>query len=239
MSKKKIIFSILAFFAALIVTLIITFPLSAVASKIISDTVTKNKIDLRYDKIDITFFGASASNIKSGPLVIKNIELDYNPIGLIFKRISFKADSPAFMLTGKLAGSNINADVKASVAGIAQIAGMSGSGSIDGKIEYNIKDEKGSINVTSPNKVSFNHPLMPVAVDSVQGQADIDKNKLTIKNFSAKGANSLNITGFVDLNKKKIDTSVLNINGEASMGNYPLKFNLVGPARAPKFSIKK
>ena len=89
MSKKKIIFSILAFFAALIVTLIITFPLSAVASKIISDTVTKNKIDLRYDKIDITFFGASASNIKSGPLVIKNIELDYNPIGLIFKRISF------------------------------------------------------------------------------------------------------------------------------------------------------
>lgn len=238
MTKKQILFSIIAFFAALVVTLIITFPLSAVASKIIADTVTKNKIDLRYDKIDITFFGAAASNIKTGPLVIKNVELNYNPVGLLFKRISFKADSPAFMLTGKLAGNQLSADIKASVAGIAQITGMTGSGTVNGQIEYNIKDEKGTINVTSPNKVSFNHPLMPVAVDSLQGQADINKNKLTIKNLSAKGANSLNVTGYVDLNKQKIDTSVLNITGEASMGNYPLKFTLTGPARAPKFSIK-
>ena len=115
---------------------------------------------------------------------------------------------------------------------------MTGSGTVNGKIEYNIKDEKGFVNAESPNKVSFNHPLMPVAVDSLQGQADINKNKLTIKNLSAKGANSLNVTGYVDLNKQKIDTSVLNINGEASMGNYPLKFALTGPARAPKFSIK-
>lgn len=238
MTKKQIIFSVLAFFAALILTLIVTFPLSSVASKIIADTVTKNKIDLRYDKIDITFFGASASNIQTGPLVIKNVELNYNPLGLLFKKISFKADSTAFMLTGKLSGNELNADIKASVAGIAQITGMTGSGTVNGKIEYNIKDEKGIVNVESPNKVSFNHPLMPVAVDSLKGQVDINKNKLTIKNLSAKGANSLNVTGYVDLNKQKIDTSVLNINGEASMGNYPLKFALTGPARAPKFSIK-
>lgn len=238
MTKKQIIFSITAFFAALIVTLIVTFPLSSVASKIIADTVEKNKIDLRYDKINITFFGATASNIQTGPLVIKNVTLDYNPLGLLFKRVSFKADSPAFILSGKLAGSNLNADIKASVAGIAQITGMTGSGTVNGKIEYNIKDEKGIINIESPNKVSFNHPLMPVSVDSLQGQADINKNKLTIKKLSAKGANSLNVTGYVDLNKQKIDTSVLNISGEASMGNYPLKFALTGPARAPKFSIK-
>ena len=52
MTKKQIIFSIIAFFAAFILTLIVTFPLSSVASKIIADTVTKNKIDLRYDKIE-------------------------------------------------------------------------------------------------------------------------------------------------------------------------------------------
>lgn len=238
MTKKQIIFSIMAFFTALILTLIVTFPLSAVASKIIADTVVKNKIDLRYDKIDISFFGATASNIQTGPLVIKNVTLDYNPVGLLFKRISFKADSPAFILTGRLTGNDINADIKASVAGIAQIAGMTGSGTVNSKIEYNIKDEKGIINIESPNKVSFNHPLMPVAVDSLNGQADINKNKLIIKNLSAKGANSLNVTGYIDLNKQKIDTSVLNINGEASMGSYPLKFALQGPARAPKFSIK-
>ncbi len=238
MTKKQIIFSIIAFFAAFILTLIVTFPLSSVASKIIADTVTKNKIDLRYDKIDISFFGATASNIQTGPLVIKNIELNYNPVSLLFKRISFKADSPAFMLTGKLTGNDLNADIKASVAGIAQITGMTGSGTVNGKIKYNIIDEKGVVNVESPNKVSFNHPLMPVAVDSLKGQADINKNKLTIKNLSAKGANSLNAAGYVDLNKQKIDASVLNINGEASMGNYPLKFALTGPARAPKFSIK-
>ncbi len=238
MTKKQIIFSIIAFIIALFITLIITFPLNAVASKIIVDTVTNNKIDLHYDKINITFFGASASNIKTGPLTIKNIELNYNPLGLIFKRISFKADSPAFILTGKLSGNKLNADIKASVAGIAQISGMTGSGSINGAIEYNIKDEKGTINILSPNKVSFNHPLMPIAVDSLQGMADINKNKLNIQNLSAKGTNSLNVTGYVDINKQRIDTSVININGEASMGNYPLKFNLAGPARAPKFAIK-
>lgn len=134
MTKKQIIFSIMAFFTALILTLIVTFPLSAVASKIISDTVAKNKIDLRYDKIDISFFGAAASNIQTGPLVIKNVTLDYNPVGLLFKRISFKADSPAFILTGRLTGNDINADIKASVAGIAQIAGMTGSGTVNSKI---------------------------------------------------------------------------------------------------------
>lgn len=238
MNKKRIIFSIIAFLCALIVTLIVTFPLSAVASKIIADTVEKNKIDMRYDNINITFFGADASNIQTGPLTIKSIKLDYNPIGLLFKRVAFDVQSPAFMVTGKLSGSDLTADIKASVAGIAQIAGMTGSGSVSGKIVYNINDEKGSINLTSPNKVTFSHPLMPVAVDSLQGQADINKNKLTIKNLSAKGANSLNVTGYIDLNKQKIDTSVLNINGEASMGNYPLKFSLTGPARAPKFSLK-
>ena len=35
MTKKQIIFSITAFFAALIITLIAAFPLNAVASKII------------------------------------------------------------------------------------------------------------------------------------------------------------------------------------------------------------
>ena len=231
MTKKQIIFSITAFFAALIITLIAAFPLNAVASKIIEDTTAKNRIDLRYDKINVTFFGAAASNIQTGNLVIKNIELDYNPVGLLFKRITFKADSPAFMLTGRLKGSSLNADIKASVSGIAQITGITGSGTVNGKIEYNIKDEKGIVNLESPNKVS-------VSVDSLNGQADINKNKLTIKNLSAKGVNSLNVTGYIDLNKQKIDTSILNINGEASMGSYPLKFALTGPARAPKFSIK-
>lgn len=238
MTKKQIIFSITAFFTALLITLIITFPLNAVTSKIIADTVEKNKIDLRYDNINITFFGATALNIQSGPLLIKNVELNYNPVGLIFRKISFKADSPAFMLTGRLSGNNINADIKASVAGIAQITGMTGSGSINGKVEYNIKNEKGIISIASPNKVTFNHPLMPVSVDLLQGEADIDKNRLTIKNMTAKGSNSLKVAGYIDLNKKKIDKSVLNISGEASMGNYPVKFNLTGPARTPKFSIK-
>ncbi len=238
MTKKQIIFSITAFFAALIITLIAAFPLNAVASKIIEDTTAKNRIDLRYDKINVTFFGAAASNIQTGNLVIKNIELDYNPVGLLFKKITFKANSPAFMLTGRLKGSSLNADIKASVSGIAQITGITGSGTVNGKIEYNIKDEKGIVNLESPNKVSVNHPLMSVSVDSLNGQADINKNKLTIKNLSAKGVNSLNVTGYIDLNKQKIDTSILNINGEASMGSYPLKFALTGPARAPKFSIK-
>ncbi len=238
MTKKQIIYSIIAFFIAFLVTLLIKFPLNTVASNIIADTVTKRKIDIRYDNIDVTFFGTTATNVKTGPLIIKNIELDYNPLGLLFKRVNFKAESPAFVLSGKLRGSEINADVKASIAGLAEMAKMKGSGSISGSLNYNIKDEIGKIELNSPNKISFNHPLMMVMVDSLKGNADIDKNKLNIVSLKAEGSNSLNVTGFVDLNKQRIDTSILNIQCEASMNNMPLKFNITGPARMPKIAIK-
>lgn len=239
MNKKQIIFSVIAFFAAFLITIIIKFPLNAVVTNIITDTVQNKKIDIRYDSINVTFFGATATNVKTGPLVISNLELDYNPLGLLFKRVAFKADSTAFNLTGKLSGSKVNADIKGYIATLAQMGNMTGSGSFNGNFTYNIKDETGKITLDAPNKVTFNHPLMPIAVDNIKAEADINKNKLTINNFSATGSNSLKVTGFIDLNKQKIDTSILNIQGEASMGNFPLKFTLTGPARMPKVALVK
>lgn len=238
MSKKKILLSIIVFLCAFLVTIIIKFPLSAVASNIITDIVKARKVDFRYDSLNITFFGADAKNVKSGPIVIKTLELDYNPIGLLFKRVAFNAQSDAFVVNGKLAGNNLNVDAKVSVAGVAQIANMKGSGSFTTNLTYNIKDETGKLNIDAPNKITFNHPLMPIEADNLKGSADINKNKLTIQNLSATGTNSLKVTGYVDLNKKTIDTSILNIQGEASMGNFPLKFTLTGPARTPQISIK-
>lgn len=237
MNKKRIILSVIVFLCAFLITIIIKFPLNAVASNIIADTVKKRKIDIRYDSIDVSFFGAAATNVKSGPMVIKNIELDYNPLGLLFKRVTFKAQSDAFVLNGKFAGNDLTADVKVSIASLAQMANMTGSGSFTGSLNYNIKDEKGSLTIDAPNKVSFTHPLMPLQVDNLKANADIDKNKLTINDFAATGQNTLKVTGYVDLNKQKIDTSILNIKGEASMGNFPLKFTLTGPARMPKVAI--
>lgn len=237
MNKKRIILSVIVFLCAFLITIIVKFPLNAVVSNIIADTVKNRKIDIRYDSINVTFFGSTATNVKSGPIVIKNIELDYNPLGLLFKRVSFKAQSDAFILNGKLSGNNLNADVKVSIASLAQMVNMTGSGSFTGNITYNIKNETGKINLDAPNKISFNHPLMPLQADNLKANADIDKNKLTINDFSATGQNTLKVTGYVDLNKQKIDTSILNIKGEASMGNYPLKFTLTGPARMPKVAV--
>lgn len=237
MNKKRIILSIIVFLCAFLITIIIKFPLNAVVSNIISETVKNRKIDIRYDSINVTFFGSTAVNVKSGPIVVKNIELDYNPLSLLFKRVSFKAQSDAFILEGKLAGNDLNADVKVSIASLAQMVNMSGSGSFTGNITYNMKNETGKINLDAPNKISFNHPLMPLQADNLKANADINKNKLTINDFSATGQNTLKVTGYVDLNKQKIDTSILNIKGEASMGNYPLKFTLTGPARMPKVAV--
>lgn len=238
MGRKKIILSIVVFLCAFLITLIIKFPLSAVASNMVTDIIKARKLDVRYDSLNITFFGADAKNVKTGPVVIKTVELDYNPLGLLFKRVAFKAQSDAFVLNGRLAGNSLNADVKVSVAGAAQLANMTGSGSFTGNLTYNIKDEIGQLNIDAPNKITFNHPLMPIEADNLKGSADINKNKLTIKNLSATGTNSLKVTGYVDLNKKTIDTSILNIQGEASMGNFPLKFSLTGPAKRPQISVK-
>lgn len=231
---KKIIFSALTFLGAFVVGILIFFPISQVASKYISSAVSKGNIDLRYDALDIGFFGAQVTNLKTGNLAVDKIIVKYNPIGAIFKRFSFEAESPLFMAGGKMAGDTITADIKGSVAGLAKLGNFNGSGSVDVKGKYNINSKEGSVEVSS-GAVSFAHPLMNVEADTLSAKAGIKGNIITIDNVEAKGKTTLDGKGTVVLNTKKIEFSTLDIQGKAGMMGMNMNFKIQGSASSPRF----
>lgn len=237
MNKKKIIFSVIAFISALFISLLFFFPINPMVSKIIRDTAESRKLDLRYDDINISPFGASVSNLKTGKLVVDNIRLKYNPIGLIFKRADFEAESQAFSVKGRLSGGVIKADAKGYMAGISGMAGYTGSGSLTGNLEYDMKNKKGAL-ILNGGPVTFNHPMMILQADSLEGSAEIDGGTVTVSKLEAKGKNSLNAGGTIALNNNKIDQSVINMSGSANMNNYKMDFQINGPVKSPKFLIK-
>lgn len=231
---KKIIFSALTFAGAFVVGILIFFPISQVASKYIKGFVDKESIDLRYDVLNIGFFGAQVTNLKTGDLTVNKIIIKYNPIGALFKRFSFEAESPLFIAGGKMAGDTITADIKGSVAGLAKLGNFDGSGSLDIKGKYNINSREGSVEVSS-GAVSLAHPLMNVEADELKAKAGIKGNIITIDNVAAKGKTALDGKGTVVLNTKKIEFSTLDIQGKAGMMGMNMDFKIQGPASSPRF----
>lgn len=240
MSKKKIIFSIIAFLISFIFAVIMFFPVTPIAEKYIKDIIMKNKIDLRYDKMEITFFGAEVTNIRTGPVVIRKITLDYNPIGLLFKNVKFDINSSLVSARGEFSNNTLTSTIKASVGEIAKVAGggAEGSGTINGSINYSVDKKQGNITLQSAGAVNIKHQLITLELESVKGNAKIVDKTINIENLSATGKNTLNVSGSVTINPAALNASVLNIAGSASMNNFPIKFKLNGPARSPNFQLQ-
>ncbi len=235
MIKKTILFT-LVFLASVIVGCLYFFPLNAVVSKVITDVTTQNRLELKYDYLDVTFFGATMREITSKDLVIDEVVLDYNPLSLLLRKVSFTADSPLFIAEGALSGTELAAEVTASVGSIAKIVNFEASGSVKADIIYDIISGNGSVVVESGG-VSFAHPMMNVEVDSIDANAVIEENLLTIEKAEAKGQTELNATGTVNINPTKPDMSALNISGTASLSGLNIPFSIKGPARRAKFNI--
>lgn len=240
MSKKKIIFSIIAFFVSFIIAVIMFFPITPIAEKYIKDIITQRRIDLRYDKMDITFFGATVTNIRTGPVVIKKVTLDYNPISLLFKSVKFDINSNLISAKGEFSNNTLTSTIKSSVGEIAKVSGSGaeGSGTINGSINYSVEKKQGEINLQSTGNVNIKHQLITLELDSLKGKAKINNNIVNIENLSATGKNTLNVSGSVTINPAVLNSSVLNISGTASMNNFPIKFKLNGPARSPNFQLQ-
>lgn len=232
--KKKIIASVTLFLVAFVIGVLAFMPFGVIATKYIIQEAAKNNVELKFDTLDIGFFDAKMTNIKSGNLVVDNVELKYNPIGLIFKRFSFKAESPLFIADGKMAGNEITADIKGSVPAIAALASCTGSGSLDVKGKYNIVTKEGNVDISS-GAVTVTHPLMLVETDSIKGVADIKGNLITIGNLSAKGKTSLEGKGTVSVNTKKIEFSTIDLEGQAGLMGMNMNFKLQGSAASPRF----
>lgn len=231
---KKVISSSVAFMVATIVALMVFMPYNKIASKYIDDLIKSRKLDLVYESLDIGLFGASVKNIRTGPIKVSSVNASYNPIGLIFKRVKFNADSPLFNLNGSLKGDNLNAEIKGSLAGIGKLIGYDASGSFNSNVNYNIVGGTGDLDISS-GALSFKHPLMTIETDSLNASANLKGNLLTIDNVSATGKTTLAGSGTINLNTKKIEQSNLDIAGKAGIMGMSMDFKLTGPITAPRF----
>lgn len=240
MSKKKIILSVVAFLVSFIISVIIFFPITPIAEKYIKNIITQRNLDLRYDKMNITFFGADVTNLRTGPVVIKKISLDYNPIGLLFKNVKFNVTSNLINAKGEFSNNTLTSTIKSSVAEIAKVSGSGaeGSGTINGSINYSVEKKQGEINLQSTGAVNIKHQLITLELETLKGIAKINNNVVNIEKLSATGKNTLDVTGSISINPAVLNSSVLNISGTASMNNFPIKFKLNGPARSPSFQLQ-
>lgn len=240
MSKKKIILSVVAFLVSFIISVIIFFPITPIAEKYIKNIITQRNLDLRYDKMNITFFGADVTNLRTGPVVIKKITLDYNPIGLLFKNVKFNITSNLINAKGEFSNNTLTSTIKSSVAEIAKVSGSGaeGSGTINGSINYSVEKKQGEINLQSTGAVNIKHQLITLELETLKGIAKINNNVVNIEKLSATGKNTLDVTGSISINPAVLNSSVLNISGTASMNNFPIKFKLNGPARSPSFQLQ-
>lgn len=240
MSKKKIILSVVAFLVSFIISVIIFFPITPIAEKYIKNIITQRNLDLRYDKMNITFFGADVTNLRTGPVVIKKITLDYNPIGLLFKNVKFNVTSNLINAKGEFSNNTLTSTIKSSVAEIAKVSGSGaeGSGTINGSINYSVEKKQGEINLQSTGAVNIKHQLITLELETLKGIAKINNNVVNIEKLSATGKNTLDVTGSISINPAVLNSSVLNISGTASMNNFPIKFKLNGPARSPSFQLQ-
>ncbi len=233
---RKIIFSSAVFLFSALLGLIVFFPLNQVAEKAIKSYVSLNRLEFAYDEMNITFFGADIRGIVSKDLIIDEIKVNYNPIGLLLRRLSFEAESPFFLAEGRMAGNNLEAEFTASVGAIAELLKTEGSGSFTTNIAYNVKSGDGDITLDS-GAITLVHPLINVDVDSVEGDATIVSNKLTINTAEAVGSTSLSAEGTININPNVIDMSLLDIRGTASLSGLTVPFTLVGTAKRARLNI--
>lgn len=238
MTKKQISISVVLFIVSFLLTAIIFFPLTPVADKYIKKAITANKIDLNYKSINVSYFGTEINGIENKFVKINKVTIDYNPLGLLFKRIDLNATSPMFSLDAKLRGNKLQADVKGSIASIAKTAGHTGKGSIQGNLNYNLKDLNGTLNIESKGPVAYTHPMLDLKLDSLSGTITSAKNNITIQKFTTTGENKLDLNGYVKLNTTNINNSLVELTGKAEMGNYPLNFSISGPLKTARFQIK-
>lgn len=233
--KKKVILSVIAFAISLFFSLLIFVPYAQIATKIINSQIQKNNINVTYDTLNIGLFGAEVTDLQSKDIVIDKITLSYNPIGLIFKRVSFKAESDLFNVEGKLSGSNLKANVVASVAGIAKSYNFNGGGRVNANIEYNIDKKEGNVKLDSGN-IAFKHPLMNIEADSLTGLAKVKNNIITIEQAKITGKTNLDAQGTITINPSNINFSLLNISGKVGLMGMNLNFKLGGNFASPQFS---
>ncbi len=233
--RKKIILSSIAFIVSLFLSLIIFVPYSQIAVKIVNNLIKENNIDVSYNKLEINLFGAEVTKLKSKNFEVDKINLSYNPISLLLKRVSFSAESDLFNANGKFASNTLNADIVASVAGIAKMYGFSGGGRVNANIKYNIDKKTGDITLDSGN-ISFKHPLMNIEADSLSASASAQNNIITINEAKINGKTSLDAKGNITLNLSKINHSILNISGKAGLMGMNLNFRLTGNMSAPQFT---
>lgn len=232
---KKTVLSAAVFLGVFAVSAVIFMPYTQIASKIIDDVVNQRRVDIRYDALDVGLFGAEITKLATGALVIDRLTVKYNPIGLLFGKLSFNADSPVFSAEGTLSGSRLTADVKGSVAGLAKMAGFDGSGSVDAELSYDMSSGEGSA-LLKGGAVSFAHPMMKIEADGVEAEASVKGNIISVSKARAQGKTTLDAKGTVTLNSKKIEHSVMNITGKAGLMGMEMNFRLGGTFLAPIFT---
>ncbi len=229
-----------------VIVLIILFPYNEVATKYINENLDKLPIKISYETLNISPLGSEIEDISiDNKLNIDVVELSYNPITAIFRRIGFDIISDLFIATGKLKGSTVETDIRLSLDTLTKLipakatgAGdFSTTGAVNLGIEYLIDNMSGNINIDS-SALTVVTPFMTLDIDSLTANASLNGNTLKIDSIKATGKSQLEGSGVITLNMKSLIDSSIDIKGTVNLSGLKSGFRLTGRFRNPSFKLQ-
>ena len=243
---KKILLSVLTFVVSAVIVLIILFPYTEVATKYINENLDKLPVNIAYETLNISPLGAEIENVSiDNQLNIDTIELSYNPITAIFRRVGFDVISDLFIASGKLKGSTVETDIRLSLDSVTKLipakatggADFNAKGTLNLGIELLLDNMSGNINIDS-STLTVVTPFMSLDIDSLTAIASLDGSTLKIDSIKATGKSQLEGSGVINLNMKSLIDSSMDIKGTVNLSGLKSGFRLTGRFRAPSFKLQ-
>jgi len=193
---------------------------------------------LTYSDLDLGLFGGEIRDIIiNNEIKIDHLNISYNPISLIFLRVSFNLESDYLVANGKFKSNTLTIETEADLEPILELVGIEAIGTLHINGTYFLDNMSGNLIIDS-GAIAFTHPLMKVEADSLQLISEFKGFLLKINSFKTTGKSVIDAAGIISFNSKNIKDSILDIKGKMDVIGIKSNFELRGNFSKPDFKLK-
>ncbi len=220
---KKYLIHLIFFIIIFIISFIFLFPYNTLSTYLFNKYIfSRYQTFLNYQYINSNIIKTQIKDINiylnNKSYNLKSIVIDYNPLFLLKKEILIYTDPLKIKLILKKRNHNLlykgDLDLD-SLIYYTRFKTIKGQININGN--FNLLNKTGILHLTS-NKLVLKNNSLNLKLKHIIGAILINRNRITIQNFSAKGTPTLDITGNIILNFKYVSMSPINIRLKVS---YP------------------
>lgn len=193
---------------------------------------------LIYSDLDLGLFGGEIRDIViNDQIEVDHLNISYNPISLLFLRVSFNLGSDFLVANGSFKSNTLSAETELDLNSISDLIGIDAIGAMNVNIDYFLDNMSGNIAINS-GSITIAHPLMRVEADSLHLTAELKGFLLKINSFKTTGQSVVDASGIISFNPKNIRDSILDLKGNMDIMGIKSNFEIRGTFAKPDFKLK-